>query len=152
MSESPDRISVGFTGTSARLTDVQKDKLRGVLAGLAPRMREFHHGDCIEADSFAHDVVHDLGLKDRIVVHPPSNPKKRARRLGAEIRDPKPYMERNQDIVDESDHLVAAPNGEERVRSGTWSTIRRAIKKGIPVTIVKPSGKLIYRHRFEVQP
>ncbi|HEV8434227.1 MAG TPA: hypothetical protein VGR95_12500 [Thermoanaerobaculia bacterium] len=41
---------------------------------------------------------------------------------------------RNQQIVDESDSLIAFPCQHSK---GTWDTIRRAKKKGIPVEVIK---------------
>lgn len=47
------------------------------------------------------------------------------------------YMERNQYMVDMANHVLAFPRtAKEKFRgSGTWATIRRARKKGIPVSI-----------------
>jgi hypothetical protein len=48
-------------------------------------------------------------------------------------------IERNTEIVDDSDHLFAAPKEQfEQLRSGTWATVRRARKKGIPYEILLP--------------
>ena len=58
-----------------------------------------------------------------------------------------PYLERNRKIVDNSDMLLAAPAGPEaeHLRSGTWSTIRYAIKMGKRVFIILPDGEEEYR-------
>ena len=61
------------------------------------------------------------------------------------MRKPKPYLERNKDIVDETGLLIATPKGEEIVRSGTWSTIRYARKNHKKIIIIMPNGNL----RFE---
>jgi hypothetical protein len=46
------------------------------------------------------------------------------------------YMARNDALVDAADELWAFPESStEAIRSGTWATIRRARKKGIPVYI-----------------
>lgn len=46
------------------------------------------------------------------------------------------YMKRNDAIVEHSDVLVAFPKtDEEELRSGTWATIRRARKAGVPVLL-----------------
>ncbi len=48
-----------------------------------------------------------------------------------------PYMKRNDLIVAESDTLTAFPaQPDERLRSGTWATVRRARKSGVPVDVV----------------
>jgi hypothetical protein len=48
------------------------------------------------------------------------------------------YLQRNRDIVDATDVLLAAPDGPERVRSGTWSTVRYAYRAGRGVLLVMP--------------
>lgn len=51
------------------------------------------------------------------------------------------YMQRNDRIIALSDILLAFPKTEiEELRSGTWATIRRARKKGIPVFIYPVGG------------
>lgn len=127
-------MKIGFTGTQHGMTENQKALLR---AFLRPAW-EFHHGDCIGADAEAHDIAKAVGC--RIVVHPPSNPRKRALKHGDEARRPLHYLDRNNAIVAETDLLVAAPKSiEEEVRSGTWYTIRRARKHSKPVHILEPS-------------
>lgn len=46
------------------------------------------------------------------------------------------YMDRNQRIVDISIDLTAFPRTHREERSGTWSTVWRARKKGIPIIII----------------
>jgi predicted Rossmann fold nucleotide-binding protein DprA/Smf involved in DNA uptake len=50
-------------------------------------------------------------------------------------------MERNMDIVTLTSMLLAMPGGPEKVRSGTWSTIRAATKMGRPVIVFPPDGE-----------
>ena len=111
----------GFTGTQQGMTPTQ----RMCTAILLSQARELHHGDCIGADFDAHRIA--IGLA-RVVVHPPINPTKRAWCEGAnEVLSAKPYLERNRDIVDACDILIAAPRTLiEEQRSGTWATIRYA--------------------------
>ncbi len=46
------------------------------------------------------------------------------------------YMDRNDQLVSHLTHLLAFPLTPEEVqRSGTWSTVRRARKKGIPIHV-----------------
>jgi hypothetical protein len=133
--------TIGFTGTQKGMTDAQKETLRRLLDGGAG---EFHHGDCIGADSEAHDIAQECGYAT--IIHPPTNPSKRA---WCEVpkhmmRPEKPYLARNQDIVRESASLIAAPlQAEEEPRSGTWSTVRFARKLGKPVFLILPDGKVV---------
>ncbi len=129
---------IGFTGTQTGMTIRQRNKLRKTLqAFFNEGSVYFHHGDCIGADEQAHDIAEEIGFK--VIIHPPLNPKKRAFKNPFIARNPKDYMDRNQDIVDETDILIGAPKEiEEQIRSGTWSTIRRAIKADREVILLKP--------------
>ena len=138
---------VGFTGSrdEGMPTFGQIVKVDGLLFALRPY--EVHHGDCIGSDHWFHlRVTGPYKYRPCVHVHPPDNPRYRANcieGMNCVIHPTKPYMKRNQDIVDASDVLIATPHGPEEVRSGTWATIRRARKKGIPIYIVYPSGTVI---------
>jgi len=133
--------SIGFTGTRQGMTEAQKPVLRALLDGGAG---EFHHGDCVGADSEAHNIAVECGYS--IILHPRTNHSERAwcevPRLGK--RPEKPYLERNKDIVRETASLIATPaEPEEQLRSGTWSTVRFARKQGKPVFLILPDGSVI---------
>jgi hypothetical protein len=123
-------VKVGVTATQEGLSEHQKRELRKLLR----EATELHHGDCVGGDKEAHAIGRELGL--RIVIHPPINPKKRAWCQGDEVRPEKDYLERNRDVVDETDVLYGLPKGLETRRSGTWSTIRYAKKRGKAYGIV----------------
>lgn len=126
---------VGFTGTSKGMSAQQKLQLRLVLSSWASTDRvELHHGDCVGADAEANLVGQELGC--RVVVHPPADAKKRAWCDGDEVWVPRAYLVRNHDIVDATEVLVAAPLGPERLRSGTWATVRYARKEGKEVILL----------------
>lgn len=133
----------GFTGTQQGMTEAQKSTLRNYLTGSSG---ELHHGDCIGADSEAHDIAAECGYS--IVLHPPTNYSKRAWREVPShmIRREKPYLARNQDIVHDTISLIATPaEAEEQLRSGTWSTVRFARKQGKAVVLILPDGKIQQR-------
>jgi hypothetical protein len=97
----------------------------------------FHHGQCIGSDDHAARIAKVLGCW--IVSHPPTNRKAVSDFPADEYRAPKPYLHRNRDIVDETSILIATPGElEERLRSGTWATIRYARSKGYEPTIIYP--------------
>lgn len=99
------------------------------------------HGDCVGADAHFHMIARAQGLF--VKGHPPSDPKLRAYCDFDEVADPKPYLVRNADIVDETDFLIATPKEmTEQKRGGTWSTIRYARKEGKPIVIVWPDGTI----------
>jgi predicted Rossmann fold nucleotide-binding protein DprA/Smf involved in DNA uptake len=57
------------------------------------------------------------------------------------MHPPRSFLERNHDIVDASEVLVAIPKETEEVlRSGTWATIRYAHKLRRRVMIIYPNG------------
>jgi hypothetical protein len=56
---------------------------------------------------------------------------KRTFKAAADVRGPKPYLNRNRHIVRETALLIAVPNElTEQPRSGTWSTVRYAQRLG----------------------
>jgi hypothetical protein len=132
---------VSFTGTQTGMTQKQKYVLEDLLDEL--HALELHHGDCIGADEEAHIIALIIGM--RIVIHPPDDDSKRAFcKLAAEVREPKPYLVRNDDIAEEGEVLIATPKEyEEKVRSGTWATVRYARKKGRDIFIILPDGRVI---------
>jgi hypothetical protein len=125
-------MKVGITGTRLGISIKAIHKLEDTLIEL--QATELHHGDCCGADSQAHDVAKRLDI--RVVGHPPLKAELRAFRKFDEERPAKDYLVRNRDIVNEVEHLIALPDGPERTRSGTWSTVRYARKLGKPVTTI----------------
>lgn len=125
---------IGFTGTRKGMTERQKAHLWEYLDRYCD---EFHHGDCIGADAEAHDIAWDLGI--RVVIHPCDLETQRAYKIGSVTLPVKPPLERNKDIVEACELLLAAPSTtEEELRSGTWATIRYAKRCGIRGFILKP--------------
>jgi len=134
---------IGFTGTRHGMTSKQKASLNSVLKTIVEDggVVYFHHGDCIGADEQAHDIAGKLGCT--IIIHPPEIDKARAFCETAEqnLCPKKSYLERNRDIVDVSIILLGCPNTDiERLRSGTWATIRYAKKQFKEVIVIYPSG------------
>lgn len=95
---------------------------------------EVHHGDCIGADNQFHLICTNLLVNNqyaeiKIVIHPPINNKFRAYCESANICKEKPYLERDKDIVNETDELIVCPKDcRQDLRCGTWSTYRYAQK------------------------
>jgi hypothetical protein len=133
-------MRVGFTGTQQGMTDAQKEQVLRILAEY--HVDEFHHGDCIGADEEFHNIVAETFGNENIIIHPPSAQQKRAFCKGGKWRKPKAYLDRNFDIVDETDILIATPKEDHEVlRSGTWATIRYGRKdSGYHVYCIYPDG------------
>ena len=137
-----DAKHVGFTGTRsdhavapARLRELELrlTELRGRGA------TNFHHGDCVGMDEIAAELAREAGF--RLIAHPPSDPKQRAYVASDVVCGEKGYLDRNRDIVEAVDVLLAVPrNPANEPRStrgnGTWTTIRYGRKAAIPVDII----------------
>lgn len=126
------------------MTPLQRDAVRSVFSRVG--VNEFHHGDCVGADAEAHEIAGDFLLPVRRVIHPPTDPKFRAFCDGEEVLPEKDYLERNRDIVDWVQLMVACPGeNDEVLRSGTWATIRYAEKVGRELFVIFPDGQRYWR-------
>lgn len=133
-------MKIGFTGTRNGLTKYQLNKLRSVLS--EQNIEQFHHGDCIGADKEAHNIIRELDKNITIIIHPPLYNSKRAYCSGDEVRPRLDYLDRNKQIVDETELLIACPETMfEITRSGTWSTVRHASMRNRDLIIIRPIGK-----------
>jgi hypothetical protein len=132
-------MKLGFTSTQLGLSEKQVEILGLLLRSIQPE--EFHHGDCKGGDEAGHQLARQH-TRARIVAHPGHIPKKRAHCVADEIREPQNTLARNEQIVAETDMLLAAPGCEEYTRSGTWSTVRYARRQGQPIIIVLPNGEI----------
>src|SRR5690606_37000540 len=125
-------IRIGeFNGLTTRFS------LRGLI-GL-----RFRHGLCVGSDAQAAELAKAAGYY--ITGHPPTNRKLvDPRAVYHRLVEPRPYLERNLNIVTNADVMIATPYQEfiEVSRgSGTWSTIRCAITLSRPLLIIAPSGR-----------
>lgn len=140
-------IKIGFTGTQQGMTDSQKRVISTFIFKLKGNS-EFHHGDCIGADTDFHKII--VETYNKIIIHPPINSKKRSFCKADVILECKEYLDRNKDIVDNTDILFVVPSSKiEQLRSGTWSTYRYAIKKNKPIFIFYPDGTMNHINLFK---
>jgi hypothetical protein len=131
---------LGFTGTSRGMTHRQHVEVADLFQDL--QLTILHHGDCVGSDQQAHDIA--VGLA-RIIIHPPLDKSKRAFCIGYDsILPAYEFLTRNKHIVrDSPGGLIATPRQDHEVlRSGTWQTIRYAMKLGRTVWIVFPNGSV----------
>ena len=143
-------VIISFTGPREGMTDRQKEEVtrilllwpeeRGFSAGFPP-VKEAHHGDSVGADSEFHDICRKLRILPAL--HPSDIPRYRAFRISSIVHDPKPPLLRNRDIVNSGMVLIAALRSVETRRSGTWSTVRYARKRGRKIILVHPDGKVV---------
>ena len=139
--------SIGFTGTQVGMSEQQKKLFGKIIAILHSegKIHEFHNGDCIGADFDACNIVQSVSSEIKIYIHPPIIDRKRAFFKGAYFtHKAKDYLDRNHDIVNDSDVLIATPKETfEQLRSGTWATIRYAKRRNKPVFLIHPDGNLL---------
>lgn len=148
-----EKIKIGFTGTQEGMTDIQKKKFSGFINKID--ISEFHHGDCIGADEDAHDMINlSSASQSFTIIHPPIKKDKRANCeiISGTILEPKEYLERNHDIVDSCDLLIACPKEKtEQLRSGTWATVRYAKKQKKNILIIYPDGIIKTYHKEDIK-
>ena len=142
-------MTIAFTGTRHQPTALQIARLHLEIVhakrGDFPQVR---HGDCVGADKAFHRLCLVHALVSRIGIHPPVVSTLRAycadmvvpgKMPEIIVHPPQDYLDRNQTMVDNSDMLIAVPETqEEKLKSGTWSTVRKARKKGLPIVIIGP--------------
>lgn len=136
----------GFTGT--RRIPSASDDLKIVRSLVAARLQVFSHledelviGCCVGMDEIVGEVGREMGFRVHGVLPAVmSQVFSRWREICTThefMAHSTNYMDRNQYIVNISIDLTAFPyNSTEEIRSGTWSTVRRARSKGIPVVIL----------------
>jgi hypothetical protein len=143
------KIKIGFTGTRNGTTEAQYGYLRGALTSMIPKGNaevnvevEAHHGDCVGADCEFHVLLREVCPAARIIAYPGLDNAQRAFSDADLILEPRPLLDRNLDIVKAVDFLFAAPKEDHMVlRSGTWATVRYAVRRNVPqVIVVKPDG------------
>jgi hypothetical protein len=132
---------IGFSGTRGLSTAAQRASFKEKIAELKPD--EFHHGDCIGWDVMADFLIQKYSPQTTIVVHPPVNETYRAN-CGSNrhiFKRAKPYLVRNRNIVSAANMMLFCPGqSQEKLRSGTWSTVRYARKVGKAGFILLPNG------------
>lgn len=130
-------VRVGFTGTRDGMTRPQMMGVGALLRSLEPS--EAHHGDCVGADADFDMLAHLLDIP--VVIHPPTNPKHRAFCAGESILPERPYLDRNEDIVEATDLLIATPKEYYNPgKGGTWWTVEKAKERYRKVHLVFPDG------------
>ncbi len=126
-----DPLIFGFTGTRKGMSRNQELGLRKFFQAFnQDEIIKVHHGCCVGSDKDFHLLIREIFYHANIVAHPPKDQKLMTWDLDYEERfEPQDYMVRNRHIVDCCQILIATPEGQEVQRSGTWATIRYALKK-----------------------
>ena len=145
-------LHLGFTGSQWGMSNEQFARVNQLVRDLKPT--HVHHGMCVGADEQFHNIIRHARetLPDCIIIgHPPVDRGKMSGVKVDELRLPKPYLERDEDIAFESAILLATPKEDkEKLRSGTWATIRRARNHGRKVIRIQRDGVVIRETRKKV--
>lgn len=147
-------IQIGFSGPRTGMYPPQIQAVHDYLAQVMlvndsdDRITGYagHHGDCLGSDVAFHVIT--TSLRWRTVIHPPSNPSRRAYCKGDEIRPEKDYLPRNWDIACETGELLATPDCPPKRGSGTWTTISYAVYLGRPAKLFWPDGSIGFGSEF----
>lgn len=145
------RADWGFTGTRKGMTHAQHTWIERWMRDGHPGVAR--HGGAYGADTQFHAIWKDTARNPSKVFVYPADDKRRKLFLNQprvfveQVMDP---LVRNEIIVDKDAFILAAPHTQhEIIRSGTWHTIRCAIRNEKPVLIAWPNGKLTL-HRDKV--
>lgn len=142
-------MNVGFTGSRSGATDQQLDAIVAWFLSHTPERETvfFHQGCCVGSDAQATKRLQWLrliGKRSLFITGYPCNLKDFVDLECCDCCDvlyePDEPLKRNKRIVDSCDVILATPEGSEKMRSGTWSTIRHAITTKKPVVIFLPDG------------
>lgn len=102
---------------------------------------ELHHGDCLGVDVQAAEVA--AIMKYEVVSHPPTKNNMRAFHDSDVIMPTKGYLERDRDLAELCDVLIAMPLVHDvNAESGTWYTIRHAMRINKDVIVIDRDGIL----------
>jgi hypothetical protein len=135
-------IKLGVTGTREGMNETQRAHLSQFLTEHRHTISELHHGDCAGVDAEVATLVTEMGI--RTVCHPPRSDHLRAFHASNEYREPKGYLARDRQIVEDSDLLLVVPlQDTPQQRGGTWYTYSYAKQVGRPFIVFYPDGRIV---------
>jgi len=133
------------TGTQRGMTANQGATARALLRAFRSEGYEWmHNGLCVGVDEELFYAGRGQGWK--IHGHPSTVEGKSVASLYGAcdlLEDPAPPLDRNRAMVDASSVVLAVPGErQERLRSGTWATVRHARRTGKRVVLVYTDGSV----------
>jgi len=150
-------MDVGLTATRRGMIGAQFWELRRWLIWLRDEhgAATLHHGDCIGGDVEGAVIANELGY--RTVAYPghpegaPRDDRFRAYHHSSEIREPAEYKARDREIVSACQVLIGCPDSSvERLRSGTWYTIRQARVRPRALLVIGPRGDVLEQRGLDL--
>jgi hypothetical protein len=150
---------LGFTGTRRGMKCAQFVSVQRLVKTL--HYSDVHHGGCYGADFEFHEMMlkeQRAQLRSRIYVHPGKGLDDQSRHFQSDspywkhniiVMPEQNNLVRDRMIVNEIDVLIACPDSsKEKVRSGTWFTVRRAREAKLMIFIVYPDGKIAVENKI----
>lgn len=132
---------VSVSGTREGASDAQLLALAETLlhyTGLHKTI-ELHHGDCLGVDQQAAEMA--AMMQHTTVSHPPTKDNMRAFHESDVVMPAKGYLERDRDLAELCDVLVALPLVHDvNANSGTWYTIRHAMRINKDIIVIDRDG------------
>lgn len=138
-------MRLGFTGSRYGMTPGQTLKLLDVMGSISG-VTEMHLGGCVGVDTEVLFLSIEAGFGGAIFIHPatmsPGWDAKHVAEPMPEVEfwryDAKHPLERNKDIVNACDLLIAMPASMTKRTGGTWRTIALAEDTLTPHLIIPP--------------
>ena len=129
-------MRIGVTGTREGANEAQLLTVIKFMESLGTG-HELHHGDCEGVDVQVAAAAKALGW--RIVCHPPKRTETQGYFGGDEVREPLGYLQRDRNIVDETELLIVVPlQNTWQPKGGTWYTHDYARKINKPYNVIWP--------------
>jgi hypothetical protein len=133
----------GFTGTRSGMSVAQHGWCKRLLTQGKPSV--FRHGGAYGADTQVHAIHRDQRVPGRVIVYP-ADAKRHAlfiNQQNVQVNDIREPLTRNLDIVGSSAFIIGTPHTQhEIIRSGTWHTIRAALRAEKPTLVLWPNGQM----------
>lgn len=141
---------VSFTGTRNGMTDAQKSSFAEIISLLKPVC--FIHGDCLGADHDAHNLTKEHSPETKIAIRPCFYKNMRAYCKG-DIEFPEKHpLDRNVDIVEDGELLIACPKKMTKEQTGgTWHTINFARMNNLSLIVIWPDGTLLTEEEVKLK-
>jgi hypothetical protein len=142
-------LQIAFSGSREGMTPEQLVTLHRLLENYSSKttIQDFHHGMSGKSDLLAHYAARTYNFY-YIIGHPCDIEKWRIAVTVDELRQIKPPLVRNQDMIDEigseTGLLIATPKTDSFSRSGTYGTLQRAHNSGVKYEIIQRDGSLRY--------
>lgn len=132
-----------FVGSTEGMTHHQKKVVKEFLEDNKDSIDRILHGDGRGADEEFHGICHELGLINKIYIHPLNKREKRALCKSPYIAEPTTYYLRKKELLKKASFLLAATsNYQTNPVFGCWPMVDAAKEKPIPVLIIFPDGTI----------